>query len=88
MDSKIFINAITKATDTWAKQRKAEERQSRHALRRREALIRSRRYTIKDAACEIMHTAYMKASANNTLPAHARQIMYTTFSHSNNSNVE
>jgi len=32
--------------------------------------------TIKAVAYEIMEQAYMKASANNTLPANARQIMY------------
>ena len=31
---------------------------------------------IKEAAYEWMATAYMKASAGNTLPANARQIMY------------
>ena len=32
--------------------------------------------TVKDAAWTIMEAAYLKASANGTLPAHARQIMY------------
>ena len=30
----------------------------------------------KDAAWQVMEAAYLKASANGTLPAHARQIMY------------
>ena len=34
------------------------------------------RVSIKDAAYEWMETAYLKASADNTLPANARQIMY------------
>src|SRR5580698_2608237 len=32
--------------------------------------------SVKDAAAEIMESAYMKASGNGTLPANARQIMY------------
>ena len=36
----------------------------------------NRTTTIKDAAWEIMEEAYLKASAQGTLPAHARQIMY------------
>ena len=30
----------------------------------------------KDAACRVIRDAYLKASANNTLPANARQIYY------------
>jgi hypothetical protein len=44
--------------------------------RRRERLVRPARETIKDVAWEIMPVAYAKTSANGTLPAHARQIMY------------
>lgn len=76
MDSQVLINAVTKATQTWTKQRKAEEREKSRALRRREALIPSYRLTIKEAAWKVMQQAYLKASAGNTLPAHARQIMY------------
>ena len=36
----------------------------------------SSRYFIKWAAYDVMEEAYLKASANNTLPANARQIMY------------
>jgi hypothetical protein len=39
-------------------------------------LIHSQRTTIKDAAYDFMPQAYLKASANDTLPAHARQVMY------------
>jgi Topoisomerase 6 subunit A/Spo11, Toprim domain len=76
MDSKEFLDAVTKATSKWAKQRKAEEREWSKALRRREVLIRYPRTTIKEAAYSVMKSAYLKASANNTLPAHARQVMY------------
>ena len=36
----------------------------------------SKELTVKAAAYMVMKQAYMKASANNTLPANARQIMY------------
>ena len=39
-------------------------------------MVRRRTVTIRDAAWQIMEKAYLKASANGTLPAHARQIMY------------
>jgi hypothetical protein len=45
-------------------------------MRRRDAMTSYRRLTIKDVAYQVMEEAYMKASAGNTLPAAARQIMY------------
>jgi hypothetical protein len=36
----------------------------------------ARSMSIKDAAWDVMEAAYLAASANNTLPANARQIMY------------
>ena len=39
-------------------------------------MTRHRTVTIRDAAFAIMETAYLKSSANGTLPAHARQVMY------------
>ena len=44
-------------------------------------MSRSRRVSQKDAAYEVMEEAYLKASANGTLPAHARQIMYQARRH-------
>jgi Topoisomerase 6 subunit A/Spo11, Toprim domain len=76
MDSKKIIDAVIGVTRRWSTQRKAEERESNRALRRRQALIRSRRLTVKDAAYAVMAQAYAKASNNGALPAHARQIMY------------
>ncbi|PWE55452.1 hypothetical protein DEM27_15470 [Metarhizobium album] len=43
---------------------------------RRSHRPKSRGVSIKDAAFEIMEEAYLKASANGTLPANARQVMY------------
>jgi hypothetical protein len=77
MDSKLIIGAVRSVTKVWAKQRKSEERQAGNLSRRSRVMTRcSSRYTLKDAAHEFMEAAYMKASANNTLPANARQIMY------------
>jgi len=76
MKDKSIIDLVTSVTKDWAKQRKAEERHARSITRRREVLTYSRRTTIKDAAYEVMESAYLKASANGALPAHARQVMY------------
>lgn len=77
MDSTKIIEAIEAVTKRWAKQRKAEERNAYNAVRRRHALVRSARKTIKDAAWDILPTAYLHASNNNQYPAHARQVMYS-----------
>jgi hypothetical protein len=66
---------VTGVTKKWAKQRKTEERSKRATANRRFVFTRAR-WTIKDAAYEIMETAYLKASGNGRFPANARQIMY------------
>jgi DNA topoisomerase VI subunit B len=66
---------VTGVTKKWAKQRKAEERSAAAAANRR-YVFRPARYTIKDAAFEIMESAYLKASGDGRFPANARQIMY------------
>lgn len=71
-----IVGAVRAVTKKWTKQRKAEERESSRRARRHYALISTDRETLKDAAWEVMEEAYMKASSGNTLPAHARQIMY------------
>lgn len=76
MDATSIITAIKGVTGKWAKQRKAEERERSREFRRRDALTRSERVTIRAAAFEIMEQSYLKASTNDTYPAHARQIMY------------
>jgi hypothetical protein len=72
-----LMESVISVTKDWAKQRKAEERHA-EALANREARLTraSDYYNFKSAAFEIMEEAYMKASANGTLPANARQIMY------------
>jgi hypothetical protein len=76
MNSASIIEAVTKVTGKWAKQRKSEERAQSKALRRSEAWSKPTRVTVKSAAYQFMEKAYMLASGNNTYPAHARQVMY------------
>src|SRR5258708_14154354 len=67
---------ITSGTKKWTKQRKAEERNC-GARRMRSFRVRlQKELSLKDAAAAVMEKAYMKASANGTLPANARQVMY------------
>src|SRR6516164_6071863 len=70
-------SAVLNVTKDWAKQRKAEERRASAAANREAKLTRaSDYYNFRSAAFEIMEEAYLKASANGTLPASARQVMY------------
>src|SRR5215471_7384417 len=71
-----IISGLRAVTKDWARQRRAEERDSARRANRHLRLIRSREVSIKDIVGEVMEPAYMNASANNTLPAHARQVMY------------
>ena len=73
---RIIVDALSTVTRRWTRQRKAEERQASASMNRHARMTRSRRVSLKDAAYEVMEAAYLKASANGTLPAHARQIMY------------
>src|SRR5437879_7870648 len=69
--------SVLDVTKDWAKQRKAEERHASAEINRRARLIRrSDNYDFRSAAFEVMEDAYLKASANGTLPASARQVMY------------
>ncbi len=81
MKADAIINAVQSVTKKWAKQRKLEERTRSAAINRRYAMTRSNHTSIKEAAWQIMEGAYLKASANGTLPAHARQIMYAARGH-------
>ena len=76
MKAELIIGAVQGVTKKWAKQRKKEERDAAAAMNRWDALTRRRSVSIRDAAFDTMERAYLKASANGTLPAHARQIMY------------
>jgi hypothetical protein len=74
-------DAITKITAAWTKQRKAEDRNSAALARREARLARKRSVSVVDAAAEVMEQAYLKASAQGTLPANARQVMYAARLH-------
>ena len=74
--SAAITSAVTDVTKRWAKQRKAEERSAAASLRRDQVMERKRNISIKAAAWEVMEAAYLKASANGTLPANARQVYY------------
>ncbi len=76
MKSDAIIGAVEGVTKKWAKQRKAEERKESAKANRYVRMTVSSRVTIKDVAYDCMEEAYLKASANGTLPTHARQIMY------------
>jgi hypothetical protein len=74
-----IVDAVRAVCAKWAAQKKREDRDRAAALRRREALsaaAKPERITVKAAAWHFMREAYLKASANGTLPANARQIMY------------
>jgi hypothetical protein len=81
MKTSAIINAVVGVTQKWTKQRKREERERSARRNRADVLIRRRTVTVRAAAWQIMREAYLKASANNTLPAHARQIMYAARPH-------
>jgi hypothetical protein len=72
----LIISGVESVTKKWATQRKAEERHASAVRNRRDALTRVRRITIREAAFEVMETAYLKASGGGALYANARQVMY------------
>ena len=76
-----IIQAVQDITKMWRKQRIAEIKDHNSALRRRNAMTHPRKVTQEKAAYQVMEQAYLKASANGTLPAKARQIMYAARPH-------
>ncbi len=81
MKSDAIIGAVQGVTKKWSKQRKKEEREASARLNRRYVMTQTYHISIRDAAWDIMEKAYLKASANGKLPAHARQIMYAARPH-------
>ena len=73
--------AVGRITKAWTQQRKREERHTSKAEERAERLSRRKTVSQKDAAWDVMEKAYLAASANGTLPANARQIMYAARPH-------
>jgi len=81
MKGAMLAEAIKSVTEPWRKQRKKEERGRPEVKTRRRRVMcceyeYSDRVTIKEVAYACMKDAYMKASAGDKLPAHARQVMY------------
>ena len=71
-----ILDAVETATTKWTRQKKSEERHPGNVRYRVSRMTREPRTTQKEAAWEILEQAYMRASANGTLPAMARQIYY------------
>ena len=71
-----ILDAVETATARWTKQKKSEERTPGNVRYRRSRMTKEPSTSQKDAAWEIMEEAYMAASADNTLPANARQVFY------------
>jgi hypothetical protein len=71
-----MLDAVETATRKWTRQKKSEERHPGMIRYRASRLTREPRTTQKDAAWEVMESAYMAASGNGRLPALVRQIFY------------
>jgi hypothetical protein len=76
IDAAAIVGAVQAVTKRWAKVRMAEEREQARRYRRADYIMRPHRETIKEVAGQVMAAAYRKASAEKTLPATARQVMY------------
>jgi len=71
-----LLDAISKVTAAWTRQRKAEERNQRAKINRLKALTHQSKISLKAAAWEYMEQGYLHASDNKRLVATARQVMY------------
>jgi hypothetical protein len=76
-----LISLIRAGTKKWTRTRKAEERNPAARTFRYSRMTRERGVSFKEAAAEIMETAYLKVSDNGKYPANARQIMYAARPH-------
>jgi hypothetical protein len=71
-----ILDAVETATSKWTRQKKSEEKHPGMVRYRMSRMTREPRTSQKEAASQVMEAAYMAASANDTLPALARQIFY------------
>jgi hypothetical protein len=76
-----IIGLVRKGTKKWTRTKKAEERSPTSRAYRAQRMTRERGVSFKDAAAEIMRTAFLKVSGNGQYPANARQIMYAARPH-------
>jgi hypothetical protein len=79
VDAHAIIAAVTKVTETWAKQVRAEERDRRASLRRAEALTRKRRdrISLKDAVFAELETGIQGASGGGRVRYPRRNLYYS-----------
>jgi hypothetical protein len=76
-----IIGLVRAGTKRWTRTRKTEERNPASRSYRMSRMTRERGVSFKEAASQIMESAYMKASGDGALPANARQIMYAARGH-------
>jgi hypothetical protein len=76
-----IIGLVREGTKKWTRTKKAEERSPASRSYRAQRMTQERGVSFKDAAAEIMRTAFLKASGNGQYPANARQIMYAVRPH-------
>jgi hypothetical protein len=76
-----ILNLVREGTKKWTRTRKAEERAPASRAYRYARMTRERGVSVKEAAVQIMESAYLKASGNGQYPANARQIMYAPRPH-------
>jgi DNA topoisomerase VI subunit B len=72
-------NALTAVTKQWGKIKRQADRDGVARQRSIDAAVKAARrpqQSVKSAAYAVMEQAYQLASANGTLPANARQVMY------------
>ena len=81
MKASAIINAVEGVTRKWTQAAQPRGAGEVGATEQGHVMIRRQTVTVRDAAWQIMSTAYLKASANGTLPAQARQIMYAARPH-------
>lgn len=73
--AKEIVGVVEYVTKDWTRQRNREERNDNARLRRQVLLIRRRRVTVKEAAFEVMESAY-KAASGQIAMANPRQVFY------------
>jgi hypothetical protein len=76
-----IIGVIREGTKKWTRTVKAEERSPASRSYRYSRMTRERGVSFKEAAEQIMESAYLKVSGNGKYPANARQIMYAARPH-------
>lgn len=72
-------DAINQTTKVWKKAKRQADKDDRVRQRQLNEMRQAekvKKITVKEAAYQVMEKAYLHASANGTLPANARQIMY------------